>query len=1063
MKTFHFRSIFVLILTAGSIYGQSTSGSISGSVADSSGSIVPAANVRLTNTQTQEVRTATANASGDYLFVNIPAGSYEIDAQANGFKQEKRSGIVLDVNQNARVDFTLQVGSLNQIVQVSGEVTQVDTRGVQLGGTVDTRRVRDLPLDGRNVYDLMALMPGVTNVTTNIIGSNDANNMNVNGQRVRDNNFYLDGTFNNSLFRNGGNMAPNPDAVEEFHLITSNFDAEYGRLPGSVMNVVTKSGTNSFHGAIFEFLRNDALNARNFFQSGVTSLKRNQFGLTLGGPIRKDKTFFFVSYQGLRIRTDAFVNSVLVPTAAQRNGDFSALAPSKWPLDPRINKAFPKGIIPTARLDPVAQKILALLVPLPNGPNGTLNASAPSPSNDNQGMARLDHQLTQSHRLSGTLFLDRADVLLPFQNGSQIPGWATTSALYTQNNVIVSDDWIIRNNLINQARFNYTLNEYVTVGQNTTSWSELGSQLTLGSQPPRPPQITVTGYWKAGTIGNNDMPQRNFGFTDIVSWIHGNHSFKFGGNTLWNHFQETGSWLGAGQITFSGTYTKNAEADFLLGQAATFRQNNGLNRNFQSTNSSLFAQDNWKISKKLTLTLGVRWELNPPYTSVNGALGTFAYGVQSTRFPTAPLGLLFPGDPGIPDGVAPTIHTNFAPRVGFAYDVFGNGRTAVRAGYGVFYAVGMLNLTSNLQGQPFITDITINGTPNLVNPWGNVAGGSPFPYTLNATNPIFNKPITGDFLGDHSGSPYVQQYNFSVQQQITPHMNLQVAYVGNTSRKLYLQRDANSPIYVPGVSTTTNINNRRPYLPGVFGAIYETETAANANYNSLQVSFTRRFDHGFSLLANYTYSKSMDILSDDPTSNSQVAFVNSNNFAPDYAVSNFNTPHLLSLSWIWQAPKLKRWGWMGRDVIGGWQLTGIMNVRSGQPFNITSGSDTNVDGNNNDRPDLVGNTGISGDRTRGQQVAQFFNIAAFALPARLYGTAGRNLLYGPGSVNWNLAAFKEFRFEERSKFQFRAEFFNVLNQVNFNNPNGTLSSPTFGAITSAGAPRILQFSLKYLF
>ncbi|HWB97437.1 MAG TPA: TonB-dependent receptor, partial [Bryobacteraceae bacterium] len=633
------------------------------------------------------------------------------------------------MNQNARIDFALQVGAVSETVEVKGDVSQVDTREVQLGGTVDERRVRDLPLDGRNVYDLMGLMPGVTNVSTSLTGSNDSNYMNVNGARTRDNNFYLDGAFNNSLFRNGGNMAPNPDAVEEFHLITANFDAEFGRQPGSVMNVVTRSGSNSFHGSAFEFLRNDALNARNFFQNSVTPLKRNQFGGSLGGPIRRDKDFFFGSYQGLRLHTDNFINSGLVPTEAQRNGDFSSLAPAKWPVDPKTGVVFPNGIIPASRLDPVARKMLDTFVPLPNNPNGTLSALAPAPINDDQGIARLDHQLTAKNRLSGTLFLDRSTSTQPFSSGSQVPDWSVATTEYTQNNIVISDDHIFTPSLINQARFSYTLNEYISATPVRTSWSDFGSQITLGATPARPPQIFVNGYWQAGTYGDDDMPQRTFGISDMASWTRGSHSIKFGGSVLWNHFRETGNWLGAGQVRFTGSATKNAQADFLLGMANTFRQNNGLNRDFSASNSALFIQDNWKISR-LTLNLGLRWELNPPYSSAGGALGTFQAGVQSTRFPTAPLGLLFPGDPGVPDGIAPTIHTNFAPRVGLAYDLFGNGKTAIRAGYGIFYAVGMVNLVSNLQNQPFIVDLTLNATQNLVNPWAAV-GGSPYPYTLN--------------------------------------------------------------------------------------------------------------------------------------------------------------------------------------------------------------------------------------------------------------------------------------------------------------------------------------------
>jgi hypothetical protein len=407
------------------LLGQTPTGTVSGSIRDSSGARITGATVRITNVRTQDTQTTASTDTGDYVFPSVRVSEYALEAQASGFKLERRTGVELDVNQNARVDFALAVGQVNEVVEVTSDGTQVDTCSVQLGGTVDAHRVQDLPLNGRNVYDLTALMPGVVNVTTSLVGNNDTNYMNVNGQNVRMDNFYLDGAFNNVLFRNGGSPAPNPDAVEEFHLITSNFDAEFGRLPGSVMNVVTRSGGNAFQGSLFDFLRNNDVNARNFFQAGITPLKWNEFGLAVGGPIRKNRAFFFASYQGLRLRTRSFVTGALPPTVAQRGGDFSSLASSKWPKDPTNGQVFPGGIIPASRLDPVAQNILKMMVPLANNPDGTYSALSAAPSNDDQGMLKIDHQLTASNRLSGTRFLDRSDTKQPFapNNQSNSPNW----------------------------------------------------------------------------------------------------------------------------------------------------------------------------------------------------------------------------------------------------------------------------------------------------------------------------------------------------------------------------------------------------------------------------------------------------------------------------------------------------------------------------------------------------------------------------------------------------------------------------------------------------------------
>jgi Carboxypeptidase regulatory-like domain/TonB dependent receptor-like, beta-barrel len=1062
-------SIFFTIATmaASLLVAQTPTGSISGTVSDATGAQVAGATIRLINTKTLQVQTAGTNVTGAYLFPIVAVGEYTLEAEAAGFKIEKRAGVMLDVNQNGRVDFVLQVGSVKETVEVKADATMVDTVDVQLGETVDQVRIQDLPLNGRNVYDLIGLMPGAVDVTTAVSGTNDSNNMSVNGNRVRNNNFYLDGGQNTSQWRNGGNMSPNPDAIAEFHLITSNFDAEYGRQPGSVLNVVTRSGTNAYHGTIFEFLRNDSVNAQNFFHTTVIPLHWNQFGGTFGGPVRKNKTFFFASYQGFRQATSQFKNGVLVPTAAQRTGDFSASTAAKRPKDPLTNVAFPNGIIPANRLDPVVQNMLKM-IPLPNNQSGTSFSDAEAaPVTDDQGMLRVDHQLTELHRLSGTLFLNRSTTSLPFANNgnSQIPNWSNTDAVYRQNNVVINDDLVIRPNLISQARFSYVLNYYASTDTIHTSWSDWGSKVVLGATPPRPPLIALTSAFTAGPGGAGDdiMPQSTWAASERITWVHGGHNIRAGVSYQWNHFLETGNWLGSGQVRFTGAFTGDSTADFLMGMANTFRQNNGLNRDFQQSSESAFIQDNWKVLPRLTLNLGVRWELNPPYTSAGGALGGFNFGVRSTKYPTAPLGMLFPGDPGVPDGIAPTIHTNFAPRFGFAWDPFGNGKTAVRGGYGVFYAVGMVNLVSNLQNQPFIVDITLNGTQNLIDPWSQY-GGSPYPYTLNPKNPIFVLPISENYVGDHTGTPYVQQYNFTIQQQIARSMSLQVAYVGNTGRKLYIQRDANSPIYRTG-ATTTNVNERRPYLPSSFGGIYESETASNSNYNSLQVSFTRRFARNFSVQANYVWSKAIDLTDDEATSISSITVSDSNNFSRDRGLAGFNYPHVFKMSWIYTSPEVRLFGWLGRSVLSGWHLNGITTARSGHSLNVLSGVDTNVDQVTTDRPDVVGNPNFGGDRTRAQQIAQFFNTAAFTKTAAgaLYGNSGRNNVMSPNAVNWNAAAMKDFRLHESKSLQFRADFFNVLNEVNLGNPNTTQSNGNFGKITSAAAARMLQFGLKLYF
>lgn len=854
-------------------------------------------------------------------------------------------------------------------------------------------------------------------------------------------------------------MPPNPDAVEEFHLITSNFDPEYGRQPGSVMNVVLRSGGNQFHGTAFDFLRNSAESARNFFQAGVTPLHWNQFGGTLGGPIRKDKTFFFASYQGLRLRTNQFVTGVLVPTAAERMGDFSALPSSQWPKDPTTKQVFPGGRIPVAQLDPVAQNILNKFVPVP-GPDGKYSASAPAPVNDDQGSLKIDHQLTSANRLSGSLFIDRSAAGMPLQN-SQIVNYFPRELVYSQYNLVASDVWTFSPRLLSQTHVSATWGHAAFTNLNNVGLAQLGSQFMPGALPTMPPRITVSGYWAVNGSSNDDMPNRGLSATEAMTWIKGDHSLKFGGEFLRTNFREMGVNTGNGALTFNGEWTGNALADYALGQTSAFAETTGSNRNFTGNMYAFFAQDIWRASRHLTIDLGLRWEDDAPFTSAGGRIGNFVPGQQSVRFPTAPPGLVFPGDPGVRDGIAPNILTDFMPRVGLAYDVFGNGRTAIRAGFSIISAAGPAQWASDFQGgPPFFVSLTLPSIPSLVNPWGNYPGGSPFPYTETAANALFPKPISlQGALAPGFTMPYVQEYNFTLQQQLNGSMNVQIAYVGNTSRHLFIWNDANPPIYVSGASTASNYNNRRPYLPGTFAGISTLYTGENANYNSLQVTFTRRMSHRVSFLANYTYSKSMDIVSDPLGVSSSDLF----NLNLDRGPSTYNVPRALALSWIWQTPEVNHGGKIAEEALGGWQLGGILTAYSGEPVNILSGVDSNFDGYSFDRPDVVGNPQMPGGRGRAAQINEFFNTAAFAKAAGLYGTESRNGVHGPAAVNWNVSLSKAFRIREAQSLQIRVDSFNLFNEVNLSAPNGQLTSPNFGKVTAAANGRVLQFALKFAF
>ena len=1018
--------------------------------------------MQVTETRTGLLQNTSSNEQGVYSFPALSVGIYRLEASSEGFKRLTRDGITLDANQNARVNLQLEIGSVSDEVTVTAEAPLVNTRDVQIGGLVDDRRVTDLPLNGRNTYDLAAILPGVSSVSTPTVQSNSGNTMNVNGSRGSMNTFLLDGAFNNDLWRNTGNASPNPEAVQQFRLLTSNFSAEFGRSPGAVISIVTKSGTNDFHGSAYNFLRNSRLNARNYFQPTVAALRQNQYGATVGGPVIRNKAFFFFGWQSLKIRNDAFINSGIPPTSAERQGDFSAAAAAQRPRDPDTGQPFAGGIIPLNRLDPVAMNIIDRFVPLPNRADGRFEAFDSLGNDEDQFTTRMDYQISSMHKLYGTMFLVRGNGFDPFSSGTQVPEYGRLNTRLRQNTVVIGEDWIISPTIINQVRFSLSQRLYDQTNALSTSWSDFGSLVTLGAEPARPPQLFITGRWQMGNFGDSDFNQQAWNISNTTSVLRGSHSLKFGAWSLISRFVEGGNWLGAGQVRFQPQATGNVLSDFMMGRAASFRQNNGNDRNFLSDSFHFFAQDDWQISQRISLNLGMRYELNRPFRSHRDEMQAFRFGQQSTVIPGAPLGMLFPGDTGIPRGVMQTDRNDFGPRVGVAIDPFGNGKTAIRAGYGLYYAIGFANWNSNMQGQPFLLDVTLFGTPNLVDPWAAQPGGTPFPYTLDRQNPTFSLPVTANYMSENFRSPYIQQYSLSVEQELASNLALTVAYVGNTSRKLSVQRDINNPIFGPG-ATGGNINERRPYLPGVFAQIAHMESAANAHYDALQMTINRRFSRGFTVMANYTWSKSIDEISADVTSATGVAMVDSNNRRLERAVSNFDTRHIFNGTFVWELGQFERTGWL-RHVIGGWQANGIFRLQSGSPVNLTAGSDRNLDGNNNDRPNLVGNPFLDTGRSRDELIESYYDRSAFEVPALgAIGTAGRNLLYGPGSKEFTGSMFKRFPIHEQHEIQFRAEFFNLPNWVNLGNPVSNINNQNAGRILSAGAPRVVQFALKYSF
>ena len=1067
-----FMGLSLLCQMPGWLHAQTVTGTLVGTVTDSSGGRMSGTTVTAANELTQEKHSTVTNTEGYYLLTALPVGPYRVEVEAQGFKRFLRRGIVLDVNQNARIDAKLEVGQVTQQVVVTADVPLVDTREAQLGWMVDNRRIDDLPLNGRNIYGLVTLLPGVATETLaaqpNIT---EGNSVSLNGSRLFQTSYLLDGNLDNNVFRNGGLQPPNPDAVQEFQLITSNYNAEYGRSAGGVINTVTKSGTNRFHGTLFEYFRNFDLDARSFFQPTVSDLKQNQYGGTLGGPVKHDKLFFFFSYQGTRTRSGEFVNTARTPTAAERAGNFSALPANQWPHDPNVSPAtpFPGGIIPASRLDPVAQSLLKT-IPLPNTPDGRVQASASALQDSDEYLSKGDYLLNAAHRLMVSVFLIRGNGTFPFTTateGTNLPGYGVATVA-SQSNVVVNETWTIGPALINQFAFNYSATPSSSITQNHVGMAAFGSQFvptSPASQQPNAPGMSITNGWTVSQAGVVTQEDQIFSWTNTLSWVHGPHSIKAGGTFM--HLLDDFVNINAsgGNITAIGGFSGNSFSDLELGRVV-FGAGLPFNSNLRSNNGALFAQDDWKISRRVTLDLGLRYDVFSPYTNTRNQVSNFIPGEQSHVFPNAPLGVVFPGDPGVPDGLVTARWGNFAPRIGVAIDPFGNGRTAIRAGFGVFYSTQFGALTNNNRSQPFQPNASVTETPNLVTPFATLA--TPFPPLPGMTT--FILPASIPWVNPDNVTPYVEQYSFTIQRQLMPNLSLDVAYVGNVSRHLVMQRDANSPVYIPGLcgktacSTEANVNTRRPIEPGIISSIMEDETSSNANYNALQVTLNRRFTHGLTILANYAYAKTLDNDSADPQNGTGNDFVDANNLRLDYGPSSFDIRTLFNVSFLWQLPKVRALGLVGRQILSNWQVNGIGRYTAGRPFTVTSGVDTNLDGNNNDRPNLIGDPHLSSSRPKNQILAAYFNSAAFQTPATGFdGTAGRDILYGPGSATWNLSFFRTFLLHEKFRLQFRSEFYNIFNHASFSNPNAVLSNPNHGEILTAGAGRVTQFGLRLTF
>lgn len=1034
---------------------------ITGRVVDGSDAVMTNVAIEVTNQATGIMRKSQTNSEGYYSVPLLPPGSYRMLVTAEGFRPSSRDSINLTVDQIARIDFVLQLGSVSETVTVSGEVPLLETQSGTLRGLVDQQRIEGLPLNGRDMTQLLAIQGGVIPRTQT---DGEGNAFSVNGTRGNGVAYNLDGGSNTNSYRNYSGIFPNPDTVQEFSMQKNNFSAEYSNASGAVVNVVTKSGTNEFHGSVFHFLRNAQFNARNFFAPQRDTLKRNQFGGTIGGPIVRNKAFFFFGYQGTTLRSDPALTRQFLPTAAMRAGDFSSVA---TPLrDPLTGGTFANNQIPVSRISPVTQNFLQYL-PVPASATGERFVGAPLRPNDHEYTIRGDYDLG-SHRITGRAFLKNLD--RPFTgNVNDLASMfaanvGKSSQPYRQ--WTVSDAWTVSPNMLNSAtlavRTQHILNDWNAVSI-PIDFASAGVQ-GIAVKQPSSVVIAVTGAFTARPGWNYERDDRDIQINDVFTIIQGRHEIKFGGeylrvrNIIRNDFRTMGN------FDFNGSITGNAMADFITGNVFRFWQGGGEYKELTGNRFGFFLQDTWKASPSFTLTAGMRWDPVLPYTDKLGRVQCFEPGAQSTRFPNAPSGYLNAGDAGCPEGGFPSYKGAVAPRVSFAWNP-GNGKTVIRGGGGMFWNPQFTVLYNGfVNAAPFSPQITTFGVP-FNDPFGAVP--NPFPGAFAP----FDAPADSEFvtpmgqIGTFNQSfrpSFMQSFNFTVERSLGLSTVARVSYVGNQGRHLSYNQDVNFARYAPG-ATTSNIQQRRPY--GDFGAILMAEAGASSSYHAMQLSVERRVSQGFSVEANYTWSASIDDMSEDPTPGQSSSIPNPLDRNFNRGRSDFDNPHRFVASYVWALPTLKNQHMLVRSILGGWESSGIVTLRNGFPYTVSSGSDRSMSGIGGDRADIVGDPNISGDRSKAEWLARYFDPNAFTQAAvGTFGNAPRSLMRGPGSANFDLSLVRNFPIREKMRLQFRSEFFNAFNRANFNNPFALANTPArLGRIESAADPRIIQFALKLQF
>jgi hypothetical protein len=1077
--------LLALFLCTAPGYAQDPTGAIEGAISDRTGSGVPAAIVA-EHRDTGLRRAASAGADGLYRLPLLPIGSYRVTIDAPGFGTSVHEPVVVTVGQTVRLNVQLEVSTVKEAVTVSGGAQLVETSSNALGRVVTGRELVDLPLNGRNFTQLGLLQTGVAPLTAGVATAGGSLRQGqayaVNGMRPEQNIYLVDGAQNMNRMDGGYAVRIPVDAIAEFRILTQSAPPEYGGTAGATTSVVTRGGSNQLHGSAYEFVRNDALDARNFFSREVEPLDQHQFGATTGGPLKRNRAFFFGYYEGFR-NSQGITTTATVPTAQERQGDFSGMS------GPLINFAaggvpVPGNQLPPAAINPVARNVVNLY-PLGNVSPSIYRETLVGENDYDQAGGRVDVNATAKDQLFARYSYSGGHNINPVSiRGTDVPGYPTRDDFGTHS-LLASSTRVIGSSLTNAVRVTWLRHRFFFDQRlNKHPPSELGfgygSANEIGQGPPF---FNVSGYTPIGgaITGPRNSTQATFEIGDGASWTKGRHLFKMGGELRHTSIDMFQAIAPNAFYVFAGTFpTNNAIANLLLGAPVTFYQGLGdFDRGVRLWNAGAYVQDEWRLGTNVTLNYGLRYERINPFTEVQDRLNAFVPGVQSVVRPDAPKGLLFPGDPGVGKGIAASAN-GVMPRIGIAWDPTGEGRWSVRSSYGLFY-------DQFQNGAGTSSQVAISAIPSAQ--FNQFSGAG-----LNFANPYegrqypapntFVRPSTVFAMDVDARPPYTQNWNLSVQRSLRDRYVVEVRYVGAAGDRLPRNVEANPAVYGPG-ATAQNADRRRIYANcpadgGTcdFSTIAMLRNITTSNFNSGQFSVTRRFSDGLGFNVSYWLSKSLDHLSAmnlsgaaaKPLAGENDLAQNPFDLDAEYGPSLFDARHRFVASVSWEPPGADALPAALRVILEDWQINVIGSHNSGTPFTVSDSANVALQANSPpisgfaaSRPNVVGDPN-DGPRT----VEAWLSRDAFqrldpVTQAGQFGNAGRNIARGPAYTNVDLSLVRTISFNGTARLQLRAESFNVLNHPNFGLPVGDLNSPNFARILSAGPPRLIQFAAKISF